>query len=171
MQPFANWPYDRATAWERMYEAESKELLEVVEDRFNQRLIMALEKAVDETHVRMAKQVPPSLSHRAAKAAPQVSAESLSKGGQLKIPRSTADLWRDFNEKYQSLADEEQMISQRGSKDRRLSAHCTYVQHLEILGEYGKPEQGPFACSICQNAEYGRSARAQTKALRQGLGL
>lgn len=56
MQPFASWPYDRATAWERMNEAESKQLLEEVEDRFNQRLIMALEKAVDENHVRLAKQ-------------------------------------------------------------------------------------------------------------------
>ena len=55
MQPFANWPFDSATAWERMDEAKSKELLEVVEDKFNQRLIMALERAVDETHVQLAK--------------------------------------------------------------------------------------------------------------------
>jgi hypothetical protein len=58
MQPFANRPYDRSAAWQRMNEADSKHLLDVAEDRFNQRLITALHKVVDETHVRLAKEKP-----------------------------------------------------------------------------------------------------------------
>lgn len=55
MQPFANPPFDRVTAWDRKDEAESRHLLQVVEDRFNQRLITELEKAVDDAHVQLAK--------------------------------------------------------------------------------------------------------------------
>jgi hypothetical protein len=55
MQPFGSRPYDPITAWDRMDEGESRHLLEVIEDRFNQHLVMALEKAVDETHIQLAK--------------------------------------------------------------------------------------------------------------------
>lgn len=55
MQPFANWPYNPETAWERIDEVGSNDLLEAVQARFNQRLVMALENAVDETHIRLAK--------------------------------------------------------------------------------------------------------------------
>jgi hypothetical protein len=55
MQPFANPPYDRATAWERVDEADTKHVLKVVEDRFNLRLTIELDKAVDEAHLQQAK--------------------------------------------------------------------------------------------------------------------
>lgn len=53
MHPFANPPYDRAKAWERMDATDSNHMLEVIEDRFNGRLVMELQKAVDEAHVRL----------------------------------------------------------------------------------------------------------------------
>jgi hypothetical protein len=55
MQPFANRPYDRAIAWERMDEAETVHVLQVVESRFNQQLIMELQKTIDQTHITRAK--------------------------------------------------------------------------------------------------------------------
>ena len=55
MQPLASPPYDHVTAWERMDETETKKALNVIEDRFNQRLIMELEGAVDEAYITLAK--------------------------------------------------------------------------------------------------------------------
>jgi hypothetical protein len=143
MQPFANWPYDQATAWERMDEHESKELLEGVENRFNLRLIMALEKAIGETHIRLAKQKresPPKATAVIAKPPKQVTSESITEGEHGNRPK--ADLWRDFHEKFEALADEE---GNEGAAqgDCFLSAYCSYREHPEVW-EKGKPEQGLF---------------------------
>lgn len=135
MQPFATRPYDRSTAWERMDEAESKHLLEVVEDRFNQRLIMALEKVVDETHVRLAKQSRESTrtaTPAVTQPALQVPAESAAKGADVNGLRSEADLWRDFHEKFQSLAGEEREQG-AAQRDRFVKAYFTYRKGTEIL--------------------------------------
>jgi lambda repressor-like predicted transcriptional regulator len=67
MQPFANHLYDRAKAWERMSEAETQHVLEVVEDRFNERLVTELEKAVDGAHIHQAMKPPAKVT-----ASPQV---------------------------------------------------------------------------------------------------
>lgn len=93
MKPFANPAYDRSTAWERMTETDSVLLLQEVEDRFNHRLIMALDNAVDETHVRLAKQVlqsTPATTRCLTKTTPRVQEESAKKGGQLNGPSSNS---------------------------------------------------------------------------------
>lgn len=123
MQPFANYPYDAATAWERMDENDSKHLLEVVEDRFNHRLIMALDKAADETHVRLAKlasTVTPTSTVGVAKPASP-------KGGHMDGSRSEPDLWRDFHTEFQALGEEER---REGAvrKDRFLRAYYSYAE-------------------------------------------
>ena len=135
MQPFANRPYDRATAWERMDEGESKHLLEVVEDRFNQRLIMALDDAVDATHIRLAKresQDKPTTNGVVPEPAPQVASGSPRKEIRVREPKSEADLWRHFHERFQSLADEE-VEKEAARRDRFLRAHFTYRKETEIF--------------------------------------
>jgi hypothetical protein len=163
MRPFANRPYDAATSWERMDEGESKHLLEVVEDRFNQRLIMALEKAVDETHVRLAKQ--------AGRVEPDRT------DGKRALLQS--EPWRDFRAGFQSLADEE-WRENAAQRDRFLRAYCNYNEHPEILHEKGKPGQGPFCLLkrpetglwiVSDGVNENFQARFRTLAARAGLAL
>jgi hypothetical protein len=54
-----------------------------------------------------------------------------------------ADSWRDFHDKFMSLASDERALLQRTRKDRALRAHCDYKDHPEAV-EMGKPEQGFF---------------------------
>jgi hypothetical protein len=67
MEPFGNRTYDRSKAWEKMDKTESEDVLDAIEDLFNQRLIFSLEKAVGKTHVALAKRladvVPKAASH------------------------------------------------------------------------------------------------------------
>lgn len=146
MQPFANWPYNRATAWERMDEGESERVLEEVEDRFNQRLVTALEKAVDETHVRLAKQMAqrtPAAQRLVHRPAFQSPFESVTRAEKVNGPRSIADRWQGFRENFQALAEEERRAG-AAQKDRFLRAHCSYGKHPEVFHEYGRPEYGPY---------------------------
>jgi hypothetical protein len=54
MQPFTAPPYHRDTAWERMSEADSERVLLIVEDRFNHKLITALDNDVDRARIDLA---------------------------------------------------------------------------------------------------------------------
>jgi hypothetical protein len=67
MEPFGNNPYDRSTIWEKMDESASMRALDRVEDRFNWRLIISLDKAIGQAHVELAKRsmevMPKAASH------------------------------------------------------------------------------------------------------------
>jgi hypothetical protein len=75
MKPFANSPYDRATAWEEVSEADSRRILDVVEDRFNLYLVIGVNDAIDEAHIKLAK-TPTQVPEK-----PGASAEASNDGG------------------------------------------------------------------------------------------
>jgi hypothetical protein len=54
-----------------------------------------------------------------------------------------ADVWRDFQDRFMQLADEEARIERAAPKDRLLRAYCSYKEHPEVWEE-GKPGQGLF---------------------------
>ena len=180
MKPFANRPYDRSAAWERIDENESKHLLEVVEDRFNQRLITALDRAVDETHVRLAKQASQSMPFATdVGAALEVPAQSTSKGEQGNVPRSKADVWREFHDEFTSLAEEERSILRGAREDRRLRVHCSYNSDMTTI-ERGLVQEGLVcllyriesgAWDISDGPSEGVKARFLAQATRAGKEL
>lgn len=108
---------------------------------------------------------------------PETSASAVERRGAK--PGSRADLWRDFHEKFQSLADEERREG-AAQRDRFLRAYCTYEEHPEVLYEKGKPEQGPFCLLKCpetglwtlgDGVNENFQARFRALAVRAGLAL
>lgn len=154
MQPFASRPYDQSAAWQRMNEADSKHLLEVTEDRFNQRLITALDKVVDETHVRLAKEKPRTPPDYVI--LPETTGgRGLGKSKLLTAgssPSPKADEWRQFYERFQSLADEEREQGAAQS-DSFICAYFNYNERPEILHVRGR---GPLVSAL-----FGKSAEGK----------
>lgn len=53
-------------------------------------------------------------------------------------------MWRDFQAKFQSLANEERANPKTIREDLQLRASCSYSKDEVVLDEKGKLEQGPF---------------------------
>jgi len=68
-------------------------------------------------------------------------------GEEMHLTRPIADLWRDFRENFQALANEEER-ERAAQRDCFLAAYCNYREHPEVW-EKGKPEQGLFCLLKC----------------------
>ena len=107
MEPFGNQPYDRGHAWDRMNETETEHVQEVVEDRFNQLLVMELDRAVDEAHVELAIKAPNNSVRAAPSAASELEEHTARKPTKGISPRLTArqeKIWGVIQQNVRGLA-------------------------------------------------------------------
>src|SRR6185437_234525 len=139
MQPAGNTSCDPTHSWIREDVERSQMILESQGAHFVALLDVALDRIVDETHIKFAKQktsIPddgngqktPQMSESAHRDLPRAKGIHIDEP----IPISPSDTWRAFHQTFKALGDEELKFEPENRYDRWLRAHVSYEdQSLE----------------------------------------